>query len=81
MDHPSDQSLSDAQRQSLSRLRENFAKEVGAANQDPADPRYLSLWQDAQWFADQQFRALFGAQAFASRQKQAALEAMQRANP
>jgi len=65
------------------KMAADFEATVGT-NQNPNDPTYRRTWQTAQWLADQRYRALFGAQAFAAMQKNAyiqSLEAMQAVSP
>jgi len=58
----------DEQRQ-VNEIQEEFANTVtrdGIGN-DPTSPTYKKAWRDAKWLADQQFKALFGYQAFLQR--------------
>ncbi len=49
---------------SIQEMQSQFVKDIGGPNQDPADPAYEKKWRDAQWLADQIFRARYGYAAF-----------------
>ena len=54
----------------VDRLQKEFIEKVGGPNQNPNDPQYLARWRKAQPESDQQFKALFGVQAFLERERQ-----------
>lgn len=53
--------LSDADKRAWEQVYDRFAAAVGGPGQDPRDPAYLERWRQAQGQADQQLKALFGA--------------------
>ena len=57
-------------------MADDFVSAVQGESQDPASPAYKANWQNAQWQADQRYRALYGAQAFAVMQKRAYLQSL-----
>jgi hypothetical protein len=63
---PGESELTAQERQQIGDIQEQFAQTV--AQVESSSPDYRKVWQDAQWLADQQFRALFGNQAFLQRQ-------------
>lgn len=64
----SDGELTGPQREKLGAIRERFVRDIGGPDQEPTSPEYQQRWRFAQWTADQQFRAMFGVQAFLQRQ-------------
>ncbi|MEP6669135.1 MAG: hypothetical protein ABJF10_08285 [Chthoniobacter sp.] len=70
---PPDSPVSEAQ----AAIQDQLAADFVAAAGNPADPGYKSRWKNAQWIADQDYRVLYGAQAFAAMQKQAYLQSIQ----
>lgn len=65
---PSDDEWTEVQRKQSTAVQEQFVRDIGGPDQDPASPEYAGRWRQAQWTADQQFRAMFGVQAFLQRQ-------------
>lgn len=65
---PQDAKLTEPQRQRLAAIQDEFVKNIGGSDQEPDSPDYRARWRLAQWTADQQYRALFGVQAFLQRQ-------------
>jgi hypothetical protein len=62
------QDLTSEQRTALARIQNLFLDAIGDANQNPADPAYTKRWVDAQYTADQAFKAFFGWTAFSQMQ-------------
>jgi hypothetical protein len=58
----------------LDAIRNNFERDSGAGQLDPADPEYSRRWQLAAPSADERYRTLFGWQAFADLQRRAAAD-------
>jgi len=65
---PEDARMSEVQRSQLDAIQQTFVQNIGGENQDPYSPDYRQLWKKAQRLSDEQFRALFGQQAFNERQ-------------
>jgi hypothetical protein len=70
---PSERPLSAHEQQQVADIQEQFAEAVDTAAKNPSSPDYKKVWQDAQWLADQRFKALFGYQAYLQRQMAANL--------
>jgi hypothetical protein len=51
-------------------LQQKFINAVGGPNQDPNDPAYYRRWLTAQELSDQQYRVVYGSQAFLIEQMQ-----------
>ena len=51
-------------------LAQGFVDDIGGPNQNPNDPTYADRWSNAQEVSDQQYVAMFGAQAFLLKQQQ-----------
>jgi hypothetical protein len=64
--------LTDAQKQVLGQLRQQFIDEIGGTNQDPNDPAYLARWQKAQRGIDDTLRGLLGLKFYLNYRSQAA---------
>jgi hypothetical protein len=64
--------LTDAQKQVIDQLRQQFIDEVGGTNQDPNDPAYLARWQAAQPKIDDTLRGLLGSKFLINYRLQAA---------
>ncbi len=61
----------------LDEIADDFITKVGGEDQAAADPNYRKRWQAQQPTADQQFRALYGSQAFLRAQLATTHEATQ----
>jgi hypothetical protein len=68
--------MNEGQQTALNQIQNDFNSAVGDPAQNLADPAYRNRWQNAQWLADQRFRAMYGSQAFAEMQKRAYLESL-----
>jgi hypothetical protein len=64
--------LTEAQKQEIGQLRQQFMDEIGGTNQDPNDPAYLARWQKAQVRVDDTLRGLFGSKFYVDYRLQAA---------
>jgi hypothetical protein len=73
-DLPSDVQIDPTHAAIQDQMADQFVSAVGGENPDPTNPAYKARWQNAQWQADQRYRALYGAQAFAEMQKRAYLQ-------
>lgn len=60
---------------SWAKLRDAFVNAVGVTKADPASPQYRRHWVQAQSAADQEFRLMFGDNAYVQHQMQAQHEA------
>ncbi len=56
--------LTDAQKEAVAEIQQQFVEEIGGANQDVSDPGYLERWKKAQPEMDSQLRAWLGGKAF-----------------
>jgi hypothetical protein len=65
----SDAALTSEQSQELESLQDRFIEEVGE-NQNPEDPAYRKRWFEARRRSDEEFKRLYGRQAFLARQLQ-----------
>ncbi len=54
--------LSNAQKERVAEIRQEFIENLGGTNQDPSDPAYLLRWRKAQRLADDDLRGLLGFQ-------------------
>lgn len=79
-DPPEDLALTDEQTARFKKVAEDFFANIGDINQDPHDPAYKKRWQEAQWLADQEFQAYFGAELFMEMQQRAYLQTQQEVN-
>jgi hypothetical protein len=61
-------SLAPQQQSALATIQDQFLKAIGDADQNPADPSYNERWRNAQYVADQAYRADFGWTAFVQMQ-------------
>lgn len=75
-DLPSDVQVDPTHAAIQDQMADQFVSNVGGDNSDPTSPAYKARWQNAQWQADQRYRALYGAQAFAEMQKRAYLQSI-----
>jgi hypothetical protein len=64
--------LTDAQKQVIGQLQQQFSDEIGGTNQDPNDPAYLARWQAAQPRIDAALRGLLGTKFFVNYRLEAA---------
>jgi hypothetical protein len=67
-DASKDTKITASQKSQLDALQQKFVDQISTVSQDPSSPDYRKAWQTAQWQSDQEFRALFGYQAFLDRQ-------------
>lgn len=63
--------LDQGQQTALTELQEEFIRQVGGANQDPADPAYAERWQRAQPANDRLLRGMIGINAYMRYQNEA----------
>jgi hypothetical protein len=65
--------LTPVQQAAVAQIQDQFLKTIGNANQDPADPAYAARWMNAQYTADQSYKAFFGWPAFEQMQLERAM--------
>jgi len=53
-----------AEKTAIDQVRQQFANDIGGADQNPEDPAYLARWQTAQANADEALRGALGSQEF-----------------
>lgn len=59
-------------RERLREIQEEFVEGIGGAGRDTTRPDDGPIWKNAQWLADQKYRAQFGHTAFLAQQERAA---------
>ncbi len=65
-----DPALNASQKAAIQQVQQQFTKDVGGPNQNPADPAYLANWQTAQNNADQALRGILGDDAYNAYEQQ-----------
>jgi len=60
--------LTPEEQTALAKIQDDFLKATEDPHQNPADPVYRKRWMDAQFIADQTFKAMFGWSAFSRMQ-------------